>query len=106
VEKKLLRNANLSYKVYLGPHVRLKIRVCLDSSPTKNEQNAEKVPKSCDLGTFLWRRRRELCHVHNIDFNCVYPLYRLFKEGQAILEAEIVPFVLYINKKLEMFTLL
>jgi hypothetical protein len=60
VEKKLRRNANLSYKVYLGPHVRLKIRVCLDSSPTKNEQNAEKVPKSCDLGTFLWRRRRDL----------------------------------------------
>ena len=54
VEKKLRRNTNLSYKVYLGPHVRLKIRVCLDSSPIKNEQNAEKVPKSCDLGAFLW----------------------------------------------------
>ena len=53
MEKKLRRNANLSYKVYLGPLVRLKIRVRLDSSPIKKEQNAEKVPKSSDLGTFL-----------------------------------------------------
>ena len=60
MEKKLRGNANLSDKVYLGPLVRLKIRVRLDSSPIKNEQNAEKVPQSCDLGTFLWRRRRDL----------------------------------------------
>jgi hypothetical protein len=53
MEKKLRGNANLSYKVYLGPLVRLKIRVRLDSSPIKNEQNAEKVPKSSDLGTSL-----------------------------------------------------
>ena len=60
MEKKLRGNANLSDKVYLGPLVRLQIRVRLDSLPIKNEQNAEKVPKSSDLGTFLWRRRRDL----------------------------------------------